>query len=84
MTKSLMPGLVYASGVMLGTERLSRGTAANMLMIAFGVVVCAYGEENLVVLGLIQQLTALGFEVRECQMWSCCQRVDSQVMMSHV
>ncbi|GFH22458.1 TPT domain-containing protein [Haematococcus lacustris] len=33
-----------------------------MLLIAFGVLVCAYGEVNLVVKGLIQQLTALCFE----------------------
>lgn len=64
MTKSLMPGLVYASGVMLGTEKYSRGVTLNMLMIAFGVVICAMGEMNLVVKGLVQQLTALGFEVR--------------------
>ncbi|MEW5304158.1 MAG: hypothetical protein WDW36_006789 [Sanguina aurantia] len=62
MTKSLMPGLVYASGVMLGTEKYSRGVTLNMLMIAFGVVICAMGELNLVVKGLVQQLTALGFE----------------------
>lgn len=65
MTKSLMPGLVYASGVMLGTEKYSRGVTLNMLMIAFGVVICAMGEMNLVVKGLVQQLTALGFEVRD-------------------
>jgi hypothetical protein len=34
-----------------------------MLLIAFGVLVCAYGELNLVIKGLIQQLTALAFEV---------------------
>ncbi|KAJ9506998.1 hypothetical protein QJQ45_030354 [Haematococcus lacustris] len=62
MTKSLMPGLVYASGVALGTEKYSQGTTLNMLLIAFGVLVCAYGEVNLVVKGLIQQLTALCFE----------------------
>eukprot|EP00199_Chlamydomonas_sp_CCMP681_P002247 CAMPEP_0119108314 /NCGR_PEP_ID=MMETSP1180-20130426/13691_1 /TAXON_ID=3052 ORGANISM="Chlamydomonas cf sp, Strain CCMP681" /NCGR_SAMPLE_ID=MMETSP1180 /ASSEMBLY_ACC=CAM_ASM_000741 /LENGTH=384 /DNA_ID=CAMNT_0007093915 /DNA_START=119 /DNA_END=1273 /DNA_ORIENTATION=- len=62
MTKSLMPGLVYASGVMLGTEKYAQSTTLNMLMIAFGVLVCAYGEVNLVVKGLVQQLMALGFE----------------------
>lgn len=64
MTKSLMPGLVYASGVMLGTEKYSRGVTLNMLLIAFGVVICAIGEMNLVFRGVVQQLTALGFEVR--------------------
>ena len=63
MTKSLMPGLVYASGVVLGTEKFSQGATGNMLLIAFGVVVCAIGEANLVIKGLIQQLAALGFEV---------------------
>ena len=35
-----------------------------MALIAFGVLVCAYGELNLVVKGLVLQLSALGFEVR--------------------
>lgn len=34
-----------------------------MLLIAFGVGVCAYGELNLVVKGVVQQLLALAFEV---------------------
>lgn len=68
MTKSLMPGLVYASGVMLGTEKFSQGTTLNMLLIAFGVLVCAYGEVNLVFRGLVQQLTALGFEAMRLTM----------------
>ncbi len=64
MTKSLMPGLVYASGVLLGTEKYSQGVTLNMLLIAFGVVICAIGEANLVFSGLVQQLVALVFEVR--------------------
>lgn len=64
MTKSLMPGLVYASGIMLGTEKYSGKVTLNMIMIAFGVIVCAMGEMNLVIKGLVQQLTALFFEVR--------------------
>jgi hypothetical protein len=64
MTKSLMPGLVYMSGVMLSTEKYSRATTLNMLLIAFGVLICAIGELNLNVRGLVQQLSALGFEVR--------------------
>ncbi len=63
MTKSLMPGLVYATGIMLGTEQFSRANAANMMLIAFGVVVCAIGEVNLVLKGVMQQLAALLFEV---------------------
>ncbi|KAI3430431.1 hypothetical protein D9Q98_005026 [Chlorella vulgaris] len=62
MTKSLMPGLVYACGVALGTEQYQWSSAANMLLIAFGVVVCALGEANLVMKGLAQQLIALLFE----------------------
>ncbi|KAK9918958.1 hypothetical protein WJX75_008319 [Coccomyxa subellipsoidea] len=62
MTKSLMPGLVYATGIVLGTEQFSRANAANMMLIAFGVVVCAIGEVNLVLKGVVQQLAALLFE----------------------
>lgn len=62
MTKSLMPGLVYACGIALGTERFRTSSAMNMILIAFGVLVCAIGEENLVRKGLIQQLVALFFE----------------------
>ncbi len=64
MSKSLMPGLVYFTGVALGTERFARGTAANMALIAFGVAICAYGEVNLPLKGVAQQLTALLFEAR--------------------
>ncbi len=71
MTKSLMPGLVYASGVMLATEKFSMGVTLNMLLIAFGVVICALGEMNLVLKGLIQQLAALGFEVRPIMPCGC-------------
>lgn len=63
MTKSLMPGLVYATGIFMGTEQFSRASAANMMLIAFGVVVCAIGEVNLVFKGVLQQLAALLFEV---------------------
>jgi hypothetical protein len=44
-------------------RRLQWSSAANMSLIAFGVVVCALGEANLVYKGLIQQLVALLFEV---------------------
>jgi len=47
---------------MLGTEKFGWGSAANMTLIAFGVVVCAIGEESLVMKGLLQQLVALLFE----------------------
>lgn len=63
MTKSLMPGLVYATGIALGTERFTRANAGIMLLIASGVIVCAVGEVNLVFTGVAQQLTALLFEV---------------------
>lgn len=59
-----MPGLVYASGVFLGTEPFEGKVAGNMALIAFGVVVCAMGELALVVKGLVLQLMALVFEVR--------------------
>jgi hypothetical protein len=64
MTKSLMPGLVYGCGCLVGTESFRPAVALNMGLIAVGVVVCALGEVNLVLLGLLEQLTALGFEVR--------------------
>ncbi len=63
MTKSLMPGLVYATGIFIGTEQFSKANAANMVLIAFGVVICAVGEVNLVFKGVAQQLAALLFEV---------------------
>ena len=36
MTKALMPGLVYATGVMMGTEILSRVNVLIMILIAIG------------------------------------------------
>lgn len=68
MTKSLMPGLVYISGVLLGNATFRWSVAANMLLIAFGVIVCGLGEENLVLEGLAKQLTALGFEATRLAM----------------
>eukprot|EP00882_Tetradesmus_deserticola_P006782 GHRQ01007140.1.p2 GENE.GHRQ01007140.1~~GHRQ01007140.1.p2 ORF type:complete len:181 (+),score=104.47 GHRQ01007140.1:987-1529(+) len=62
MTKSLMPGLVYGCGCLVGTECFKPAVALNMGLIAVGVLVCALGEVNLVLLGLLEQLTALGFE----------------------
>lgn len=62
MTKSLMPGLVYMSGCLIGTERPHVSVAAVMLLIAAGVVVCALGEADLSLRGLAMQLTALLFE----------------------
>ena len=62
MTKSLMPGLVYFSGCFAGTEKYSFPYMMNMMLIAFGVVICAFGELNLNVRGLMVQLIALGFE----------------------
>ena len=43
-----------------------------MALIAFGVLVCAYGEMNLVIKGLVLQLSALAFEVRFNTMKSTC------------
>ena len=45
-------------------ERFSSATTATMMLIAFGVAVCAYGEVNLVFKGVTQQLLALLFEAR--------------------
>ena len=62
MTKSLMPGLVYFSGCLVGTEAFNVAVMLDMALIAFGVVVCAFGEHALHVAGLATQLTALVFE----------------------
>lgn len=63
MTKSLMPGLVYATGCFVGTEKYKAEVAVIMSLIAFGVVVCAIGEVNLMVVGVVVQLASLAFEV---------------------
>ena len=57
-----MPGLVFIAGIILGNEKYSLGIAGCMVWIALGVVVCAVGEENLQMKGLIIQISALGFE----------------------
>lgn len=62
MTKSLMPGLVYFSGCLVGTETYKTAIMLDMALIAVGVVVCAFGERALAVAGLATQLTALLFE----------------------
>jgi drug/metabolite transporter (DMT)-like permease len=62
MTKSLMPGLVYFSGCLVGTERFKWSIMLDMALIAFGVLVCAFGEADLVMRGLATQLVALLFE----------------------
>jgi len=62
MTKALMPGLVYFVGILFGTEKLALGVTLNMIVIAIGVAIAAYGELNFDVLGVTQQLSALVFE----------------------
>jgi|Transcript_2555 hypothetical protein len=62
MTKALMPGLVYACGVAFGMEKLTKVTTFNMLIIAVGVAIAAYGEIDFVMIGVIEQLSALVFE----------------------
>lgn len=62
MTKSLMPGLVYICGILLKIDDFNMYQACNMLLIALGVLVCAFGEVNLHPLGLTLQLAALSFE----------------------
>jgi hypothetical protein len=62
MTKALMPGLVYIVGICFRTEKLTVGVSFNMLIIAIGVAIAAYGELNFDTLGVAQQLSALVFE----------------------
>lgn len=82
MTKSLMPGLVYACGCFLGTEKFSRGASSNMILIAFGVLVCALGEVNLVFKGLVQQLVALVLEALRLTMIQILINSKGQAMNS--
>ena len=46
MTKALMPGLVYIVGVFFRMEKLTARTSLNMVVIAIGVAIAAYGELN--------------------------------------
>merc|ERR1712216_205391 len=62
MTKALMPGLVYMIGVFMSTERYSLRITMNMLVIAVGVAIAAYGEGNFVMIGVVEQLSSLVFE----------------------
>ncbi len=62
MTKALMPGLVYIVGVFFRMEKLTARTSLNMVVIAIGVAIAAYGELNFDTLGVTQQLSALLFE----------------------
>ena len=57
-----MPGLVYICGILMKIEEFSMFQACNMVLIAFGVLICAFGEVNLHPLGLTLQLSALSFE----------------------
>lgn len=49
-------------GVYMGTEAFTNINAANMVLIAIGVAIAAYGEINFVVIGVVQQLSSLVFE----------------------
>eukprot|EP00241_Pyramimonas_parkeae_P012725 CAMPEP_0114248968 /NCGR_PEP_ID=MMETSP0058-20121206/13868_1 /TAXON_ID=36894 /ORGANISM="Pyramimonas parkeae, CCMP726" /LENGTH=271 /DNA_ID=CAMNT_0001362435 /DNA_START=553 /DNA_END=1368 /DNA_ORIENTATION=+ len=62
MTKALMPGLVYMIGCFMHTEPYSAKVTTNMVVIAIGVGIAAYGEVNFVVVGVVQQLSSLVFE----------------------
>ena len=62
MTKSLMPGLVFAAGCAAGTEKFRVPVFLTMALIAAGVAVCALGEAHLEPRGLLTQLAALAFE----------------------
>jgi len=46
----------------MGTEQFTNMNAANMVLIAIGVAIAAYGELNFVIIGVVQQLSALVFE----------------------
>lgn len=44
------------------TETLTQTNVMIMMLIAIGVAVAAYGEVNFVVIGVVEQLSALVFE----------------------
>lgn len=56
------PTQVYGTGCIMGTEVLTQVNVLIMTLIAIGVAVAAYGEVNFVVIGVIEQLSALVFE----------------------
>lgn len=62
MTKALMPGLVYMIGCIMGTEVFTTKVTVNMVVIAIGVAIAAYGELNFVMIGVVEQLSSLLFE----------------------
>ncbi|KAK3239913.1 hypothetical protein CYMTET_50191 [Cymbomonas tetramitiformis] len=62
MTKALMPGLVYMIGCIMGTEVFTPKVTFNMVVIAIGVAIAAYGELNFVMIGVVEQLSSLLFE----------------------
>ena len=69
MTKSLMPGLVYASGVVMGTEKYS-STCASVRHLGSSILAAAFG------LLPLQDTAALsrGVLAANCleRWWTCC------------
>lgn len=62
MLKALMPVAVYTLGVAFRRDNFRCATLANMLLVAGGVGVAAYGEANFNATGVLLQLAAVGFE----------------------
>lgn len=56
------PRVTPSQGVYMGTEQFTGSVAAIMVFIAIGVAIAAYGEVNFVVIGVVEQLSALVFE----------------------
>ncbi|QDZ17904.1 triose-phosphate transporter [Chloropicon primus] len=62
MLKAFMPAIVFAIGIVLGTEKFDWKLLWILLWIAFGVLVASFGEVNFSVMGTVIQLSSLAFE----------------------
>jgi Triose-phosphate Transporter family len=59
MLKASMPVAVFSVGVLLGTNAYSHKSAANMVVIGFGIALASYGEVHFVLLGVALQLASI-------------------------
>ncbi|KAE8710482.1 putative sugar phosphate/phosphate translocator [Hibiscus syriacus] len=62
MLEALMPLAVYSIGVLFKKESFKTDTMINMVSIAFGVAIAAYGEAKFNTWGVMLQLGAVAFE----------------------
>ena len=62
MLKAFMPAIVFAIGIVIGTEKFNWKLLLTLLWISFGILVASFGEVNFSPLGTIIQLSSLVFE----------------------